>query len=112
MTKRIWLVALILGLLLVGLGASTVFAQEPVTPDEETWEAMHEACANGDYESMARWHDQYHGTTGTTYDGMMGYGGMMGGGMMGNGGMMGGGRYNNETRNYRQSGGYGMMGGW
>ncbi|MBI2329598.1 MAG: hypothetical protein HYU85_08230 [Chloroflexi bacterium] len=93
MRKRTWLVALLLlGVLVVALGATTAFAQEPVAPDGETWEEMHQACANGDYEAMAEWHTQCHGEESTTSGGMMG-GGMMGrgttGGMMG-GGMMGG----------------------
>lgn len=107
MTKRIWLVVILLGVLLVALGATTVFAQEPGTSDGETWEAMHQACINGDYETMAEMHNRYHGTDGTTNSGMMG-GGMMGGGTAGammNDGMMGGGTAGGMM-------GGGMMGSW
>ena len=84
MQKRTWLVALFLvAALVVTLGISPIFADGSADTDEETWEEMHQACENGDYEAMAEWHTQCHDG-----DGAMG-GGMMGGGMMGRG-MMGG----------------------
>ncbi len=89
MRKRIWLMGLFLmGVLLLTLGATSVFAQEPVVSDGKAQEEMHQACKNGDYGAMAELHAQYHGGEGATTDGMMsgcgGADGTMGGGMMGN----------------------------
>ncbi|MBI4283900.1 MAG: hypothetical protein HY663_05460 [Chloroflexi bacterium] len=103
MQRRTWLVVgLLVGVLVLALGATSVFAQGPTAPDSQTWEEMHQACVNGDYEAMAKWQEQCHGEGGA--GGMMGNGGMMGsGGMMGNGGMMGsGGMMGNGS----------MMGNW
>ncbi len=78
MRKRTWIVTLFLvGVLAVTIGATPIFAHGSAVPDGETWEEMHQACENGDYEAMAERHAQYHGG-----EGAMG-GGMMGGGMMG-----------------------------
>ena len=83
MRKRTWLVALFLvGVLVVTLGATSIFAQGPAVSDGEAWEEMHQACENGDYEAMAEWHAQCHGgegamSGGSTSRGTMG--GMMGG---------------------------------
>ena len=89
MRKRIWLVVLFLAvILIVTLGAASVFAQEPVVSGGEGWEEMHQACENGDYEAMAQWHTQCQGQGNVTDGDMMGDGmmgdGMMGSGMMGN----------------------------
>ncbi len=54
----------------------------------ETWEEMHQACENGDYEAMAKGHDRWHGEKSSMSEGMMG-GDMMGSGTW-HGGMMGG----------------------
>ncbi len=74
-------IVLILGLLIAGF-TTPIFAHGPddggATPaDEEAWEAMHEACENGDWEAMAEAAEEVHGED-------FGYmGGHMGGGMMG-----------------------------
>ncbi len=95
MRKRTWLVVLFLvGILVVTLGATPIFAHGSAVADDEAWEEMHQACENGDYEAMAELHAQYHGGEGSMNGDMMG-GGMMGGGMV-SGGMVGG----------------GMIGGW
>lgn len=55
---------------------------DAVTTNGEAWEAMHEACENGDWEAMAEAAEEAHGEWG----GMGGHmGGHMGGGMMGSG---------------------------
>lgn len=79
--KRILLVGLVvasLGLLAAGF-AIPAFAHGPgggeaAPADQDAWEAMYEACVNGDWEAMAEAAEEAHG------DGM---GGHMGGGMMG-----------------------------
>ena len=86
MRKKVLLVVLFATGVLVGLGATSVFAQEPPKPDSTTTvQDMQQACANGDYEAMAQLHEQCQSGEG----GMMGDGqnGMMGGGQNG---MMGG----------------------
>jgi hypothetical protein len=104
MGKKIWLMVLLFALgILVGLGATTVFAQGPTTTQSGNtagvdWQQMQQACANGDYEAMQKLHDEYCGGQNGTTGGMMGPNGTNS--MMGNGGgMMGGGRG-------------GMMGNW
>ena len=87
-------ILLVLGLLVIGF-ATPIFAHSPddgeITPaNGGAWEAMHEACEEGDWEAMAEWHAQCYGEEGTMNGGMM-RGGMMGGGMGGHmgRGMMG-----------------------
>ncbi len=50
---------------LVGLGATTVFAQGPAaattTVDNQTWQQMHQACVNGDFQTMQQLHNQVWG---------------------------------------------------
>ena len=75
-------IVLVLGLLIVGF-ATPIFAHSPddggATPEsEEAWEAMHEACESGDWETMAEAAEEAHGED---WDGHMG--GHMGRGMMG-----------------------------
>ena len=77
-------IVLVIGLLIVGF-TTPIFAHDPddggtMPADGEAWEAMHEACENGDWEKMAEAADEVHGESGM--------GGHMGGGMMGRG-MMG-----------------------
>ena len=90
---------LVLGLLIVGFTAP-IFAHGPddgeaTLANEEVWEAMHEACENGDWEAMAEAAEEVHGegfdympchneneyAPTNRWGGMMG--GHMGGGMMG-----------------------------
>jgi len=91
-------ILLVLGLLIVGL-ATPIFAHSPdgggdTLADEEAWEAMHEACEEGDWEAMAEAAKEVHGEdfdampchgedgyTHTSHRG--GMGGHMGRGMMG-----------------------------
>jgi len=87
-------IGLVLGLLIAGF-TTPLFAHGPddggaTLENEEAWEAMYEACEEGDWEAMAEWHAQCYGEEGTMNGGMM-RGGMMGGGMGGHmgGGMMG-----------------------
>ncbi len=85
--KRILMIGLVvttLGLLIAGFVTPLLaHGSDDGQANEEAWEAMHEACENGDWEAMAEAAEAVHGEDG----GMMG-GGMMGSGMMG-GGMMG-----------------------
>ena|SRR4030067_1798432 len=95
--------------LLAVLFVVPAFAQggEGTIPEgQETWQAMHEACVNGDWQAMIDAMQEMHpdgdmpclnNGNGGTGGGMMGgdwsgmhggRGGMMGGGMMGGGGMM------------------------
>ncbi len=57
-------IVLVLGLLIAGFSAPT-FAHSPddrAAPDnEDTWEAMHEACESGDWEAMAEAAEEVHG---------------------------------------------------
>ncbi len=79
MRKRTWLVVLFLvGVLVVTLGVTPIFAHGSAVTDGEAWEEMHQACENGDYEAMAEWHAQCHDEEGAMSGGMMG-GGMTGG---------------------------------
>ena len=90
MRKKFWLVGLlVVGLLVVALGTTTVFAQGSVTTDNRTWGQMQQACQTGDYATMAKLHEQCSGGKGLTSGGMMGGGqnGMMGGGWSGGRGM-------------------------
>lgn len=103
----IGLVVLVVGLLVAGFTLPTLAhgpEDEDAPVNQEAWEAMHEACENGDWQAMAEAAEEAHGAD---VDYMPGYNengyesangwGNMGGGMMGNGwGSMGG----------------GMMGGW
>ena len=80
-------IVLVLGLLIIG-STTTIFAHGPddggVMPaDEEAWEAMHEACEDGDWEAMVEAAEEVHG------EDWNGTGGMMGNGWNGMGGMMG-----------------------
>ena len=129
--KKILLVGLMITTLSLLVGFTVpVLAHSPTegdsgTPDQETWQAMHEACEEGDWESMAEAAEEVHGEDFSSmpchdesyYDVEDGgqvpanrRGGMgedMGSGMMGGwGGMMGSGW------NGRQNGWGGMMRGW
>ena len=58
-------IMLVLGLLIVGF-VTPIFAHGPddggATPDgDAAWEAMHEACENGDWEAMAEAAEEAHG---------------------------------------------------
>ena len=58
-------ILLVLGLLIVGF-TTPIFAHSPddggVTPaNEDTWEAMHEACESGDWAAMAGAAEEAHG---------------------------------------------------
>ena len=107
MKKFFWgLVILMVGVL-VGIGATSAFAQAPPAGTSgDVTAQMQQACVNGDYQAMQKLHNEYCGGANGTAGGMMnGAGGMMGNGqgMMGGaggGGMMGG------------NGGRGMMGGY
>jgi len=90
-------IVLALGLLIAGF-TTPIFAHGPddgTTPvDEEAWEAMHEACEDGDWEAMTEAAEEVHGedfgympchdendyAPANRWDGM---GGHMGRGMMG-----------------------------
>ena len=73
MRKRTWLVVLVLvGILVVTLGATPILAHESAVTGGETWEEMHQACENGDYEAMAKWHAQCHEGEDAMGGGMMG----------------------------------------
>ena len=102
--KRILLVGLVIAVLSLLVTLSIpVFAHGPTegdsgTLDQETWQAMHEACEEGDWETMEEAAEEFHEKAG--YGGCHGYdtgdedhtsgwGGMMGGHMGGGGGMMG-----------------------
>ena len=73
-------IVLVLGLLITGFTAP-LFAHSPddggaTLENEGAWDAMHEACANGDWEAMTEAAEEVHGEE-------FGYmGGHMGGGMM------------------------------
>jgi hypothetical protein len=108
------LVVLVIGLLIASFTMPTLAhgpADEDSPASQESWEAMHQACEEGDWEAMAEAAEEAHcqdfnampchgeGNY-SSPDGEMapssGWGGMMGngwGGMMGNGrgGMMGSG---------------------
>ena len=61
MRKTTWIVAILLvGVLGVTLGTTTIFAHGSAVPDGEAWEEMHQACESGDYETMAERHAHYH----------------------------------------------------
>ncbi len=101
-------IVLVLGLSIVGL-TTPLLAHGPdegeaAPANEEAWEAMHEACTEGDWEAMAEAAEEVHGND---FGDMPGHDedgsgvspnqwGGMGGGMMGrgwgdmSGGMMGG----------------------
>ena len=89
-------IVLVLGLLIAGFTTPT-FAHGTEnggdTPaNEETWEAMHEACEEGDWEAMAEAAEEVHGedfddmpchdADGSTPNRWGGMGGHMGKGMM------------------------------
>ena len=82
MRKKTWLAAILLAaVLVVTFGVIPVLAQGPAVSDGEALEEMHQACENGDYEAMGKWHAQCRGEESAMGEGMMD--GMMGGGMMG-----------------------------
>ncbi len=104
--KRILLVGLtIVVLSLLTVFTIPVFAHGPTegdsgTPDQETWQAMHEACEEGDWEAMAEAAEEAHEGLGyaschgndypASGEGSLNsWGGMMGGQMGGSGNMMG-----------------------
>ena len=74
---------------------------ETAPADQETWEAMHEACEEGDWEEMEKAAEEFHGEDfssmpchdegyyppeeGVRSNGWGGMGGHMGGSMMGGG---------------------------
>ena len=91
---------LILGSILLVLVAATIGFTSPlfahnssdseITPaDGESWEAMHEACSNGDWDTMAEAAEEFHGEgwynhmSGGMWDNGNGMSGHMNGGMMG-----------------------------
>lgn len=103
--KRILLVALtIVVLSLLTVFTIPVFAHGPTdgdseTPDQDAWQAMHEACEEGDWEAMAEAAEEVHEELGyapchgSEYpasgdESPSGWGGMMGGHMGGWGSMM------------------------
>ena len=105
--KRILLVGLVIAVLsLMVVFAIPVLAHGPedgetVPADQKAWEAMHEACEEGDWEAMTEVAEEVHGgdfgsmpchdeDDYTSNNGWGGMGGHMGGGMMGGGwrGMM------------------------
>jgi hypothetical protein len=58
-------IVLVIGLLIIGF-TTPIFAHGPddggTTPaDGEAWEAMHEACEDGDWEAMAEAAEKAHG---------------------------------------------------
>ncbi len=58
-------IALVLGLLIIGL-TTPILAHDPndggaAPADEEAWEAMHEACEEGDWEAMTEAAEEVHG---------------------------------------------------
>jgi len=65
-------------------------------PDQATWDEMHEACEEGDWDAMAQAAEQYHEDNGfaschdedDNFENSSGFGGMMGGHTGGWGGMM------------------------
>ena len=104
--KRILLVGLVIAVLSLVAGfAVPVFAHGPTdgdegSPDQETWQAMHEACEEGNWEAMVEVAEDVH--EGLSYAPCHGYeypfsddgspnswGGTMGGHMGGLSGMMG-----------------------
>lgn len=94
--KRILLIGLIIVVLsLLTVFSIPVFAHGPTegnseTPDQETWQAMHEACEEGDWEAMAEAAEEVH--EGLSYAPCHGYGYPVPGEESPNswGGMMGG----------------------
>lgn len=104
--KRILFVGLLITALSLGVGfAGPVFAHSPAegdsgTPDQESWQAMYEACEKGDWEAMAEAAKEVHESFGyapyhgyeypsSNYWRPNSWGGMMGGHMGGWNGMMG-----------------------
>ena len=96
MKKILILGSILLVLVAAAIGfTSPLFAhnssESEITPtDGKAWEAMHEACWNGDWEAMAEAAEESHGEgwhnhmSGGTWDnGWHGMGGHMNGGMMG-----------------------------
>ncbi len=111
--KRILVIGTVVAILSLGAAfAVPAFADSPTegdsgTPDQQTWQAMHEACEDGDWQAMAETAEEVHKYLGdapchsdeypATDDGGQtfpnrwgGMSGHMGGGMMGGGwgGMM------------------------
>ena len=64
--KRILVITTVVAILSLGaVFAVPVFANSPTegdsgTPDEQTWQAMHEACEEGDWEAMAETAEEVH----------------------------------------------------
>ena len=104
--KRILLVGLGIAVLsLLAVFAIPVFANGPTeedaeTPDQETWQVMHEACEEGDWEAMVEAAEEVHEDLGYApchgylsedgnQTGSNSWGGMMGSHMGGWSGMMG-----------------------
>ena len=101
--KKLLTIGLMVAILSLGTGlAIPVFAHGPTDGDsapveQDLWQAMHEACEEGDWEAMAEAAEEFHEENGhTACHGSYateeeGWGGHMGGGMMdrGWGGMMG-----------------------
>lgn len=101
---------LIIGIIVAVLGSLAAFAipafahnpaDEPAdTPEQGTWDAMHEACEEDDWQAMVEAAEEVHEDFGYAPchdeeyldqedDNPGGWGGMMGGHMGGRGGMMG-----------------------
>ena len=117
MKNKVWLVGLFMLGILVGLGATSAFAQEPTqTADVSgnlTWQQMRQACINGDFETMQQLRNQVCGGYGAT-DGTVGPG-CGAGGWQNNGTNQQPSAGNSGTRNgWRgmMGGGRGMMGSW
>ncbi len=64
--KRMLIVGLVVALMsLVAVLAVPVFAHDPMeadsgTADQETWQAMHEACEEGEWEAMVEAAEEVH----------------------------------------------------
>lgn len=105
--KKILVIGTLIAILSLGAAfAVPAFGDSPTegdsgTPDQQTWQPMHEACEEGDWDAMLEAAEEVH--EGLGYASCHGYGypaseegnagsrgGMMGGGMMGGrwGGMM------------------------
>ncbi len=80
-------IVLVLGLLIAGF-TTPIFAHDPddgraTLANGEAWEAMHEACEDGDWEAMTEAAEEAHGEDLGHMSYRGGIGGPMGGGMMG-----------------------------
>ncbi len=103
----IWLTVVIVGL--VAWFAIPALAGEPNTNpaplDQQTWDEMHQACADGDWEAMQRAAEEVYGSD---------FAGACHGDSSSpnTGGNMGSGRYRGGMGGYMGGGGGGMMGSW